>query len=147
MSTIEVREAGQHWQPPASKPLDEAVWQAWLLKGRERDKQGLLRRAIAVEWISILVLLAVAGLWSQVGPYAVVVRFVVAACAIAAMFHAFRVRRYAFAVAFAGLAVFYNPLAAVFSLSGDWSRALVVASAFPFAVSLAFRTSRQAQNA
>jgi hypothetical protein len=78
-------------------------------------------------------------------PYGVVVRFVVAAGAIAAMFRAVHLRRYAFAVVFAGLAVLYNPLAAVFSFSGDWPRAFVAASAFPFAVSLAFRQRENTQ--
>lgn len=147
MSTAELRESGQHWQPPETKPLDEAMWQAWILKGRERDRRAEIARAKAVEWISILALLAVAGLWSRIAPYGVAVRFIVAAGAIAAMFRAVLVRQYASAVVFAGLAVLYNPLAAVFSLSGDWPRAFVAASAFPFAVSLAFRQRKQAANA
>jgi low affinity Fe/Cu permease len=40
---------------------------------------------------------------------------------------------------FAALALLYNPVAPVFSFSGTWQRALVVATAIPFVTSLAWR--------
>ena len=79
-------------------------------------------------------------------PYEVVVRFIVAGGAIVVMFHAFHARDYAFAAVFGALALLYNPVAPVFSFSGDWQRALVVASAVPFFASLAWRDARPAHN-
>jgi hypothetical protein len=72
----------------------------------------------AVKSVSIVALLAAAGLWPHGMPYEVVVRFVVAAGALLAV-----------------LALLYDPVVPVFSFSGDWQRGLVVASALPFVVS------------
>lgn len=129
-----------------AKPLDEAVWQAWIAKGRAQDRRSSAARMKAVKWVSIAGLLAAAGLWSQLTPYEVVVRFIVAAGAIIVMFQAFEARRYAFAAVFGALALVYNPVAPVFSFSGDWQRALVVTSAVPFVASLAWRNVRLAYN-
>lgn len=134
-------------EPPPAKPLDEAVWQRWIEKGRARDKRNSAFRAKAVKWVSLAGLVIVAGLWSHLGPYNVVARFVVAAGAIAVMVHTIHAGRYAFAAVFAALALLYNPVVPVFSFSGDWPRALVVASAVPFVASLTaplVRTKRDA---
>ncbi len=147
MSTpVALKESPTRWEAPPATPLDEAVWQAWLAKGRERERQGSAARAKAVKWVPIVGLLASAGLWSYLAPYEVVVRFVVAAGAILTMFQAFRARHYTFAAVFGALAVFYNPVAPVFSYSGDWQRTLLVASALPFIASLAWRNPRLAHN-
>ena len=38
MSTlVEVQESRGQWVPPVAEPLDEAVWQAWVAKGRAAD--------------------------------------------------------------------------------------------------------------
>jgi hypothetical protein len=124
------------WEAPPATPLDEAVWQAWLAKSRARERQGSAARAKAVKWISIVGLLASAGLWSYLAPYKVGVGFIVAAGAIVMMFQAFHARRYSFAAVFGGLAVLYNPVAPVFSDWGGWQRTLLVASALPFIASL-----------
>jgi uncharacterized protein DUF6804 len=118
-------------------PLDEAVWQAWVRKGRAQEERSYAARMKAVKWISLagLLLAAAAGLWSDLTPYDIV-RFVVAAGAMVLMFRAFHARQYAFAPVFGALALLYNPVAPVFSFSGAWQRALVVASAAPFVASL-----------
>jgi hypothetical protein len=121
------------------KPLDEAVWQAWKAKGRARERQGRATRIKALKWGSIVALLAVAGLWSQLASYEILIRCVLAAAAVGMMFEAFNKRQYALGAVFAGLALLYNPVAPVFSFSGNWQRALVVASAIPFVTSLAWR--------
>ena len=140
MSTsVGLRDLPAVWEPPPSKPLDEAVWQAWVEKGHAQDRRSSAARLKATKWISLAGLLAVAGFWSHLAPYDVVVRFIVAAGAIVVMLHALHAGHYAFAAVFAALALLYNPLAPVFSLSGDWQRALVVASAAPFVASLASR--------
>jgi len=134
-----VKNPATAWEPPAVKPLDEAVWQAWKAKGLARDMQDGETRIKALKWGSIVALLAVAGLWSQLAAYEIVIRCVLAAAAVGMMFEAFNKRQYAFGAVFAGLALLYNPVAPVFSFSGNWQRALVVASAIPFVTSLAWR--------
>jgi len=128
-----------------SKPLDEAAWQAWGAKGRAHDKRGSATQMNVVKWVSIAALLAAAVLWSQLTPYEVVVRFIVAAGAIVVMVQAFQARRYAVASVFGALVLLYNPVAPVFSFSADWQRALVVMSAVPFVASLTWRNVRLAQ--
>jgi hypothetical protein len=132
---------------PPAKPLDEAVWQAWLEKGRERDRRNSAARMVAVKWVSLAGLVMVAALWSYLGPYDVIARFVVAVGAIAVMFHAIHDGRYAFAAVFAAVALLYNPVVPVFSFSGDWPRALVLASAVPFVASLTAPIVRKQPNA
>jgi hypothetical protein len=128
---------------PVTKPLDEAAWQAWLAKNRAQEQRRNAARVKAVKWVSAVTLLAAAGLGSDVAPYSVFVRFVVALGAIIVMFDALHSRHYAFTILFGTLAVLYNPLAPVFSLSGGWQRALVVATVVPFVASLAWRNARK----
>jgi hypothetical protein len=127
------------WEAPAVKATDEAAWRAWVAKGRVREKQGQETRIKALKWGSIVALLIAAGLSTQLAPYEIGIRFVLAAAAAAMTFAAFKKRQYALGAVFAALVVLYNPVAPVFSLSGNWQRALVVATAIPFAISLAWR--------
>jgi Family of unknown function (DUF6804) len=148
MSTsVAVQEVREVWQPPISKPLDETVWQAWVAKGRAQDRRDRAARLTAAKWVSLAGLVVVAGLWSRLGPYDVAARFVVAAGAIVVMFDAIRAGHYSIAAVFAALALLYNPLAPVFSFSGDWPRAVVAASAIPFVASLTVRNLRKERNA
>lgn len=138
---LEVRER------PPSKQLDEAVWQAWVEKGRARDRRNSAARLMAVNWVSLAGLLVVAGLWSHLAPYDVVARFILAAGAIVVMSHAIHEEQYALAVMFAAVALLYNPVVPVFSFSGDWLRAVVLVSAMPFVASLTARNVRTEHNA
>jgi len=95
-----------------------------------------------MKWASTAGLLAAAGIWSHLGPFEVVVRFLVTASAMVVMFQAFQARHYAVAAMFGALALFYNPVAATFSFSGDWQRAVVAASAVLFVASLAWPIGR-----
>ena len=137
-----LEESQSAWPPPAARPLDEAVWQAWVAKGRAQDRRSSAARIEAVKGASIAGLLAAAGLWSHLAPFEVVVRFLVTASAMVVMFQAFRARYYAVAAVFGALALFYNPVVPAFSFSGDWQHAVVVASAVPFVASLAWPTGR-----
>lgn len=110
------------WARPAATPLNEAVWQAWLNKGRAHDSRSTAARSKLVRWIPIAALLVAAGLWSQMAPYEVVVRFIVAAGATVVMFQAFLARHYAVAAVFGALALLYNPVVTVFSLSNGGQR-------------------------
>jgi hypothetical protein len=142
---VESPESQNAWTPPPAKPLDEAVWQAWLAKGRAEDRRDTAAHIKAVKWVSIAGLLAAAGMWAQLPPYQVALRFLVAAGALAVMLSAFKARRYAFAGIFGALALLYNPAAPIFSFSGTWQYALVLASAVPFAASLTWRNRWKAQ--
>lgn len=131
--------SGSPRESAAVRPLDEAVWQAWRAEGRAREKKGRETRMKALQWSSIVALLAVAALWSHLMSYETLIRCVLTAAAIGMVFETFNRRQYVLGAVFAGLALIYNPLAPVFSISGDWQRALVVVSALPFVTSLAWR--------
>lgn len=143
--SVAVKESTTAWESPPVKPLDEAVWQAWKAKGRAQDRQGRETRIKALKWGSIAALLAVAGVWSQVPSYDIVIRCLLAAGAVGVMFEAFNKRQYALGAVFAGLVLLYNPVAPVFNFSGNWQRALVFASAIPFVISLATRDLKAAR--
>ena len=143
MSTsVELQKPREAWTPPTSEPLNEAVWEAWVAKGRAQEKKSSTTRIRAVKWASIAVLLGAAGLWSNFAPFEVFVRFLVTASALVLMFQAFQTRYYPFAATFGALALLFNPIAPVFDFSGDWQRAVVVASAVPFVASLVWPNGR-----
>ena len=123
------------WQPPAVKPLNEAVWCAWILKGRAQDRRNRESRAKAVRWISAAALFAAAVLWPHPAQYDVAVRFTVTAGALILMFQSLHGQRYTPAVIFGALVLLYNPVFPVFAFSGEWQRVLVTASAVPFLLS------------
>jgi hypothetical protein len=149
MSTsVGVQELWDVREPPLWKQLDEAVWRVWVEKGRAQGRRNSAARLMAVKWISVTALVVVAGLWSHVAaPYDVVARFIVAAGAMVMMFHAIHGGHYALAAVFAVVALLYNPVAPVFSFSGDWPRAVVLASAIPFVASLTAGNMRGKHNA
>ena len=67
MSTsVELQGSPERWEPAPTKPLDEAVWQAWVLKNRTQERRRSAARMKALKWVSIVGLVAAAGLWSQV---------------------------------------------------------------------------------
>jgi hypothetical protein len=133
------------WESPAVKPLDEAIWQAWKAKGRAQDRQRRETSIRALKWGSIVALVVVAVLWSQLTSYGIWIGCVLAAASVGMMVEAFKKRQYAFGVVFAGLALLYNPVAPMFDFAGTWQRALVVASAIPFVSSLTWRDRKVAQ--
>ena len=103
-------------------------------------------RIKAVQWASIAALLGAAGLWSHLAPFEVAVRFLVTAGAIVVLFQAVQARYYAPATVFGALALSYNPVAPAFGFSGDWQRAVAVASAVPFVASLVWPMGRIARS-
>ena len=109
-TSVESQRPREAWTPPASEPLNEAVWQAWVAKGRAQDRRSSAIRIRAVKWASIAGLLAAAGVWSHVAPFEVVVRFLVTASAMVLIFQAFQAKDYAVPVAFGVLALCYNPV-------------------------------------
>jgi hypothetical protein len=121
---------------PPVKPLDEAVWKAWVARGRAQNRLDSAARVRAVEWVSVAALLAAAALWSHVAPYETAVRFIVCGGAMVATFQVIR-RHYLLAPVFGALALIYNPVAPVLSFSGGWQQVVVAASTAPFLSSLA----------
>jgi len=81
-------------------------------------------------------LTAAAALWSRLAPYEVIVRSVVVLGAVVVTFHAIDRKQYQMAALFAACAFIYNPVLPAFSFSGDWQRAVVLATALPFAALL-----------
>jgi hypothetical protein len=142
---VAVKKSTTAWESPPVKPLDEAVWQAWKAKGRAQDREGRETRIKALKWGSIVALLAVAAWWSELTSYEIVIRCVLVAATVGMTFEAFHKRQYALGTVFGGLALIYNPIAPVFSFSGDWQRALVVLSAVPFIASLTRRDLKEAR--
>jgi hypothetical protein len=128
-----------------SKLLDEAEWQAWAVE-RPPERRGRSVAIKAVKWASIVGLLVLGGLWSRVTPFEVAARFIVAAGAIIVMAQSLLARRYAVVAVSGAFALLYNPLAPVFDLSGDWQRAVFVATAAPFLASLIWRDMRTDRN-
>jgi hypothetical protein len=141
MSTsVELLATHEVWTPPTEKPLEEAVWQAWVAKGRAQDQH--VNATFMKVVTSLAGLFAAAAHWPNLGPDGLVVRFVVAVGAMAMMFHALCSRYYVVAAVFAALVVLYNPLAPMFAFSGEWQSGLLVASAVPFVASLAWKKLR-----
>jgi len=146
MSTlVQLRGSPEGWLTPAARPLNEAIWQAWTLKGRARESRNSAARLVAITWAAAGALLAAAAVWPHPGIYSVVVRFVVLLGAVAVMLGCLHIRQYAVAAAFGLLALLYNPVLPVIPFQGDWQRALVAASAVPFIIAAAaFRAERPA---
>jgi hypothetical protein len=140
-ASFEFKGCREVWSP-AVKPLDEAVWQAWLAKGYAREQRNSAFRVKAVKWATAATLLATVGMWSYLAPYEVFVRFAVALGAIVVVFQSFRERQYALAALFGAIVLFYNPVVPVFDFSGGWQRVFVLASAAVFAASLASRSQK-----
>ncbi|MGP8247286.1 MAG: DUF6804 family protein [Bryobacteraceae bacterium] len=143
-TAVELPIPRQAWVAPAEKPLDEAVWAAWVAKGRTEELRSTALHLKAVKWASVAALIAAAALWSHLATYEVVLRFIVTAGSMVVMLQAFRTSHYAFAVLFGLLALLYNPVAPILGFSSDWQRAVVLASSLPFVASLAWR-NRQAE--
>ncbi|SRR5579871_1274574 len=127
------------WTPPAARPLDETMWQAWVARGRTHDRRSRVARISAVKWVSIATLLVATVFWFHLASFEVAVKFLVTAGAMVVLLQALQARYYLVSAVFGALAVFYNPVVPVFSFSYDWQRAVVAASAIPFVLSLAWR--------
>lgn len=133
------------WTPSTAEAMEESAWQDWLAKGRARDQQGYARRVQALKWVLAAVLLAAAGVWAQPAPYEIAFRLVITVGAFTLMIQALHARSHTFAALFGVTMWLYNPIAPVFSLTGDWQRALVLATAFLLLLSLRLGDIREAR--
>ncbi len=96
-TTVELLAPQEALAPPAAPPLNEAVWQAWVAKGHAEDRHARATFVKGVKWVAIAGLLTAAGFGSNLGPFDVVIRFIVAAGALVVMVQAFHARHYPFA--------------------------------------------------
>lgn len=146
VTLVEPPESPHEKERQPAKQLDEAVWQAWVARGRARDLQASAARLKTVKSFSIAALLIAAGVWSELSPYQMVVSFLVAAGALVVMFQAVHTGRYVFAAVFTALVALYNPVIPIISFSDEWQRVVVVTSALPFVASLSWRNERKEQD-
>ena len=146
LGRLYIMNPGSGWNSPLAKRQPGLEWQAWVAKGRSRDLRKSAARVKAVKWVAIAVLLVTAAQGSHLTPYHVVFRFVVAGAALVVMSQALHVKNYALAAVFGVVALLYNPVVPAFNLSGDWQRAVAVASALPFLASLVWATTRTEHN-
>jgi hypothetical protein len=145
MSTVQqVLPSTPTWEMPVTGLLDDDLWGAWVLRGRARESRGRVERLTAVTSISIATLIAASALWSHLGAYETVVRFIVALGATTVMAQSLHMRQYAGASVFAALALLFNPIAPAFAFSGAWQRMFVMASTVPFVTALAWAGARRA---
>lgn len=134
-ATVEV----QRSEASPVKQSDEAVWKAWVAKGRAREQRNSARRVRVVKMVSIAVLLATAAFGSHLAGFEVPIRFVVAIGSVVGFLQAFHARQYAVAAIFAVLTLLYNPLIPMLSFVGDWQWLAVAATSIPFVASLGWR--------
>ena len=126
-------------QTHSVKPLDEAVWRAWIEKNLEEERSRAAARTRAVNWICIGVLASAVVTSSHlsliyVPAYQAVVRLAIGVGATVIMFDHIRARNRGFTALFAAMVLLFNPLLPVFALSRNESTLL--ASILPFVASL-----------
>lgn len=141
----EQRESQNGWHQPPAKPLDEAVWQAWLVKGRRKDARSTHTRLEVVKMVSIVALMAAVALWPDIARYQTVFEFGVAMAAMFVMFHAFHSRRYLLGAVFGALVLLYLPVTPLFHGPDDLQRLLMAISTGPFIVSLGWREASRSK--
>lgn len=90
---IEVIEVRAVYEIAAARPLDEAVWQAWVAKGRSREKRESAARRKVGELVAAAGLLVVAGLWPISTAHDSVGRIAAALGAVGLMWDGLRARR------------------------------------------------------
>ena len=131
--------APEHAQTHTSKPLDEAVWRAWIEKNLGEERSRAAARTRAVNWICIGVLASAAVTSPHlsliyVPGYQAMVRLAIGVGATVIMFDHLRTRNYGFTALFAAMVLLFNPLLPAFTLSRNESTLL--ASILPFVASL-----------
>jgi hypothetical protein len=122
-----------------SRPLDEAVWRAWLKKNLLEERSRAVVRTKAVNWVCILALLAAVVMPSHVSTlyvfaYEAAVRIIIGVGAILMMFNSIRTREYGSIALFGALVLLFNPLVPAFRLWGNGP--ILLASILPFVATL-----------
>lgn len=86
---------------------------------------------IIMKWTALAVLIGALFFWHPTGPYAVLTQFVICGSAGLVAFQAARSRKHLWTIAFAGVAVLFNPIVAVsFSPGVFWWVNILCAAMF-----------------
>jgi hypothetical protein len=111
MSTlVGLQESRSGWGRPLAKPLDEALWQAWVAKGHAQDRRSSAARVKAVKWVSVAALLLTALFWRSAANYQLLLDFVVCMGAIVVVQPAVRANEYFWAAGLIAIAILFNPI-------------------------------------
>src|SRR5437763_4588377 len=51
-NSVKLQSPPASWEAPPVKPLDEAVWRTWVLKGEAQDRRGSASLVSAVKYVS-----------------------------------------------------------------------------------------------
>lgn len=122
-------------------------WKDWQERNRVQYSRGVALRATLTKYASMAVLLLAVVFWSYAADYQVLLNFAVCAGAVRVAFLAAAVRRYGWVSLFAGIALLYNPVFPLFTLTGRAAFFVVIASVTAFAASLMMPKSRRAPSA
>lgn len=110
-------------------------WHDWQERNRFQDSRGVALRAMLTKCAAIAVLLLALPFWSYTAEYRVLLSFAVCTAAVRVAFLEAAVRRYVWASLFAGMALLYNPVFALFTLTGRVALFVVISSIAMFALS------------
>jgi hypothetical protein len=138
-ATINLPRAVEARDPVTLKPLDEVVWCAWLEKNRLAEANAAVTRMNAVKWTCIAVSACSVPLFREMGPYRIVVEFVLAVGGIISVAQSIQKRSYVLAAAFVAVVALFNPVIRLAMLAGAAGPPLVLAAAIIFALSIADR--------
>jgi Family of unknown function (DUF6804) len=89
-----------------------------------------------MKWVSIVALLLCVVFWNDAANYQLELNVVISLAAIIIAIQAFQAHKHSWAAGFLAIALLFNPLVAVFHLSGAVGLSLIVLSIAPFAISL-----------
>lgn len=116
------------------KAVDEVVWRAWLEKNRLSEANAAVTRINAVKWICMAVSASTVPLFREMGPYRIVVGFILTVGGIISVAQSIQKRSYVLAAAIVAL---FNPVIPPAMLAGAAGPPLVLAAAILFALSIA----------
>ncbi len=111
-------------------------WHDWQERNHLQDLRGMALRAKLTKYASMTVLLLAVVFWSYAADYQVLLWFAVCAGAVRIAFLAAAEGRRDWASLFVGIALLYNPIFPLFTLTGRVAFFLVIASMPAFAASL-----------
>jgi hypothetical protein len=135
------------WEFPESRPIDEAVWRAWILKGIANERRLNARLLKVAKGIAIGALIAASSLWSQVTPPTeTIAKFIVAVASVVVVTQAFGRRQYAVGAVFFAMVLMFNPVLRIFEFSGQWQHAFVAGAAVLFSASFVWPRSKLVPN-
>jgi hypothetical protein len=122
--------------------LDEVAWDAWITKGKARERRGADRRLTALKWATIAALTFTGSVWGGLPTWSEIA--MLSLVSLSGMAMAIRYgstyRKYIAAAVFFAIAMLYNPVFPFVAFAGDWQqRVAVLLTIVPFAMALGRR--------